>query len=368
MGSFVSELEEKAAPAWISPQASRDDRHINLNLKGDMQISLLEANIKFLTPAKITLWSGKGFMNDLGQRLKERICAVYIPEKDDQTEGQKKQQKPYFRCKKDCQLSQRCSYGRLFLDPKHHLSPIEAALPLILSPPAAGVYAPDSDGVAIGMSLIGSGNEFLPHLVLALKYLGATGLGLDRLSGAGRFILQSAVGITPQKREMVYIDGNLQREIASFGFHDILNTAHELRGSASLKFLTPTCIGDSRGYSSRPAFCRLVFHLLLRANMLSCLYGTGRLFSPEECSDLIKKAEEIDLLSAYVDEIYPRRQTSLKNDRNDFYWHPPYFKGEIIYSGLFSKEIVALLMLGEIIHVGMGAEAGNGMFQLRFES
>ena len=182
--------------------------------------------------------------------------------------------------------------------------------------------------------------------------------------------MQSAESITPETKHQVYINGDLDREIASFSYHDIQKASEELNGLVVLQFLTPTMIGDSSGHTSRPALRNLLFHLLKRANQLSSFFGTGALYLPEECQTILKNAEEVIIKSAHVNEIYSRRQLNQWKDSRDEFpcQEPPYFMGEIVYEGTFSKEIMALLTLGQIIHVGKGAEAGNGLFHVQEKS
>ena len=44
--------------------------------------------------------------------------------------------------------------------------------------------------------------------------------------------------------------------------------------------------------------------------------------------------------------------------------HPPFFVGEITYRGEFSREVMALLELGRLIHVGKMATFGNGLYEI----
>jgi CRISPR/Cas system endoribonuclease Cas6 (RAMP superfamily) len=44
---------------------------------------------------------------------------------------------------------------------------------------------------------------------------------------------------------------------------------------------------------------------------------------------------------------------------------PPFFVGEITYRGEFSREVMALLELGRLIHVGKMATFGNGMYEVK---
>lgn len=391
MGSFVAE-EEQDPEHLMARSCTAPFRNERPLQKGDMQICLLEVKIKFLTPAHISQSSSSSFRAALGQKLQDRICAVYIPEKEDvhdEAHYDHNLQKPqdgyqfaphgrHFRCKKICELSSCCSYGQLFslqktsvysCDLNDPLLALEHPLPLVITPLQCGDFHPEygSDCTSVGLCLIGKARESLAYLILALKDLGASGIGRDRHEGAGRFVLQSAESITPQKRGLVYISGGLDREIASFSYHDIQSEAEELNGSVALQFLTPTMLGNSTGHTSRPALRSLLFNLLMRANQLSSFFGTGPLYLPEECRIILKNAEEVAIKSAHVNETYSRRQSNRLNDSRDEFpcQEPPYFKGEIVYEGAFSKEIMALLTLGQIIHVGKRAEAGNGLFHLQ---
>ena len=414
MGSFVAEdeLDFRPLAAQAAKRCTAPFEDGRLLQKGDMQICLIEAGIKFVTPAHVSLWTAKNFQAALGQKLQERICAVRIPQRQEvrETPEQKPHdgqqllpqgQRHHFRCKKNCELSGCCSYGQMFLsrescaafgnlnDP---LMTPASPLPLVLTPMQCGDFHPEegSDCAFVGLCLIGSARENLAYLILALKDLGESGIGRDRHIGAGRFVLQSGESITPQKRDPVYCNGCLDREIASFSYHDISGEAEELNGVVSLQFLTPTLLGDSTGHTSRPAMRSLLIHLLQRANQLSSSFGTGPLYLPSECSRILSDAEEVKLQSAIVTEIHSRSRLNpskasmdlgdaskdgsrdrlrdrLKDRlREDSPWQqPPYFIGEIVYEGTFSKDMMALLTLGQIIHVGEGANAGNGQFHMQ---
>jgi len=428
MGLFVPEDEQDrpgslaGLMAIASPPKARDCRAIQ---KGDMQICLIEAGIRFVTSAHISLWSAKGFRAAIGQKLQDRICALNIPQKEDirekhremplqapaerptespqgmQNDGQQlpsQGKKRNFRCKKNCELSGCCSYGQMFLPPESGGAldrlgdPImkpAPPLPLVLTPMQCGDIHPEDgrDCAFVGLCLIGSSRANLAYLILALKDLGESGIGKDRLHGAGRFVLQSAESITPCKRDPVYRDGILERQIASFSYYDILRKSGELNGSVTVQFLTPALIGDSTGYTCRPSMRSLLSHLLVRANQLSSSFGTGPLYLPSECSRILGYAEKyVKLQSAIVTEIHSRRQLYPPKDLMDLgeesrdesrgesrdrsgddspWQQPPYFTGEIIYDGTFSKDIMALLTLGQIIHVGEGAESGNGLFHVQ---
>jgi len=398
MGSFVAEEDQDRYPL-----ATRRSRVSSVNAvpqqKGDMEIYLLEAKIKFLTPAFISQWSSRSFRAALGQKLQDRICAVYIPKKEDicdkphydnnnnnnfqelQDGHQFVPHGRHFRCKSNCELSSCCSYGQLFslqkksansCDLNDQLLGLTPPLPLVVTPPKCGDFRPEegSDCASIGLCLIGTARESLAYLILALKDLGVSGIGRNRYEGAGRFVLQSAESVTPKIRDQVYINGingGLDREIASFSYHDFQSESEELNGLVSLQFLTPTMLGNQTGHTARPALRSLLFHLLKRANQLSSFFGTGPLYLPEECQTILKNAEEVTIKSAHANEIYSRRQLNLWKDSKDEFscQEPPYFMGEIIYEGTFSKDIMALLTLGQIIHVGKGAEAGNGLFHVK---
>ena len=336
----------------------------SLQRKGDIQIGLLEARIRFLTQAHIPLWAGNGFRVGMGNKLIERVCAVYIHNPKEPSKELNERR----HCRKNCQLAKCCSYGRLFTsfpleDQNDSLGPFEAPLPLILKPPATGSYSPD-ECATVGFAVIGSALDTLPYLFLALRDLGKSGLGQDRHIGGGRFDLESACSLFHQDRKQVYYNGNLQSSISTFSYLDLLGQAEKFDGSLTLRFLTPTHIGDQNGYSSHPSFGMLLGHLLMRSNMLSFSHGTGYLYSPEECLHMLEKAEKIEQVSASVDEVHLHRQNYGQDGQGDSQWRPPHFLGEIVYRGSFSKDIMALLSLGQIVNVGKGASIGNGMFRI----
>jgi len=350
MGSFLPDDTNNFSEAALHCENSQK--------MGDIQICAVEAKIKFLTQAHIPLWAGNGFRAGLGARLRNRICSVYISNDESLKEGNRS-------CKKDCQISRSCSYGRLFepnhiSDQKEHIFSSHAPPPLILKPPATGSYSPD-DFAIVGFVAIGQAIDGLPYLFLALKDLGRSGLGMNWQIGEGRFDLKSAESLDPPEMHNVYQENYLQSRIKPFSYSDILSQSNELNGSIVMRFLTPTYVGDGKTHSSRPSFRNIISHLLFRANALSSLHGTGYLYNKKECQILRDVAEKVELVSAFVDKIYPIRKTDTQLDSDR---HLPYFKGEITYRGFFSKDLVALLSLGQIIHVGWTAEIGNGMYSI----
>ena len=356
MGSFVADDSGIIIAIKEDPLACANPQN-----KGDIQIGRLEARIRFLTQAHIPLRAETGFRVGLGNKIIDRVCAVYVrnPEEPSRAINERR------HCRTNCQLAKCCSYGRLFTlfpleDQKDSLGSFEPPLPLILMPPATGSYSPD-DCATVGFAVIGSTLDTLPYLFLALRDLGKSGIGQDRHIGGGRFDLESAYSLTPQERKQVYDNGNLQSSISTFGYLDLLEQTETFDGSLTLRFLTPTHIGDGSGYSSRPSFEMLLGHLLIRANMLSSSHGTGYLYSPKECQSLLEKAEKIELVSAFVDEVHLHRQNGAQGDSH---YRPPHFLGEIVYRGSFSKDTMAMLSLGQIMNVGKGASIGNGMFQI----
>ena len=76
---------------------------------------------------------------------------------------------------------------------------------------------------------------------------------------------------------------------------------------------------------------------------------------------MLEKAEKIEQVSAFVDEVHLSRQN---DGQKESHGQLPYFLGEIAYRGSFSKDIMAMLSLGQIINVGKGASIGNGMFRI----
>lgn len=359
MGSFVAEDNGIIKAIKEDPSA-----RASLPRKGDIQIGLLEARIRFLTQAHIPLWAGNGFRVGMGNKLIDRVCAVYIHNPKEPSKELNERR----HCRKSCQLAKCCSYGSLFRSfslegQKDSLGSFEAPLPLILTPPATGSYSPN-DCATVGFAMIGSALDTLPYLFLALRDLGKSGLGQDRHIGGGRFDLELAYSLSPQERKQVYYNGNLQSSISTFSYLDLLGQAEKFDGSITLRFITPTHIGDWCGYSSRPSFGMLLGHLLMRSNMLSSSHGTGYLYGPEECKDMLEKAEKMEQVSAFVDEVHLHRQNYGQDGQGDSQWRPPHFLGEIVYRGSFSKDIMALLSLGQIVNVGKGASIGNGMFRM----
>lgn len=321
---------------------------------GDLRIGRLEAKVRFTSQARIPLMAGSAFRSGIGIRLRDRICTAYVQEHN-------RRLLPGKESCIECPMCHQCQYGMLFVsnpDKRKWTSDAsnESLQPLVLEPPLSGVYNPGEEA-CLGFVLLGPALDSLPYLYLALNDLGKSGLGTGYRSGAGRFELEIADCIGPQWREPVCQNGAVHSRIRHFSYADILCQEKDWDGSISVRFLTPAHIEEGSSHSSHPSFRVLLSHLLSRANALAYSYGTGELYGYEESMRLLVEAKKVELSSRNVSEI---NQDFDLRDHSDSRWLPPFFTGELIYRGHFSRDTMALLSLGEFIHVGKMAELGYG--------
>jgi CRISPR/Cas system endoribonuclease Cas6 (RAMP superfamily) len=102
--------------------------------------------------------------------------------------------------------------------------------------------------------------------------------------------------------------------------------------------------------------------LIFRSNDLDEFYVSGMLYDNGEVLAMLGACRSISIVRAKTEEIraerYFHKQMMKKQQL------PPFFAGEITYQGEFPREIMALLELGRLIHVGKMATFGNGMYEV----
>ena len=85
------------------------------------------------------------------------------------------------------------------------------------------------------------------------------------------------------------------------------------------------------------------------------------LYDSEEALRILGRCREVKISSARTRKMHQKRY--FRGQGRDARL-PPFFTGEITYSGTFSDDVMALLELGQVIHVGKMATFGNGRYEV----
>ena len=330
---------------------------------GDLTLSQFEASIKFDSDADLTLWSGNTLRSGFGAHLRALVCATGgnerlragpgVPEKG--SEG----------CT-GCPLASACVYNYFFgssppPEAKVLRKQSDIPRPFVFDPPAPGRHCTGSEA-AFNFTLIGKGIQFLPYFLLSLRNLGESGMSRGYRLGYGRFSLQSVDSLGYGARENIFSGDTVYNRAVPLSFQEMQKACTEHQGDLLVRFLTPTQIKEDDRFTATPTFRGLISRLLFRANALAEFFGSGMLFDQERSLALLGECREVSTVSACTREVRAQRYFHKQKVRQQQL--PPFFKGEIRYHGDFSREVMALLGLGRLIHVGKMATFGNGLYEI----
>lgn len=297
---------------------------------------------RFTSPAALPAFKGSMLRGAFGHALKKVVCALRR------------------KTCAGCLLSETCVYSLVF-EP-HALQPDNGATkissrphPYVLQPPAdnAKAYGKD-DAFTFGLTLFGTANDFLPHIVYAMDQMGETGLGRQGDNGRGRFALAAV-----EMEESILYDGDKK----------ILHQGHTLKAldllpphpgpvnSLTVKLLTPLRLKhDNRFQQTLP------FHLLIRAALrriasLEETFGQGE--PPLDYRGLVRKAEQVvtresDCQWIDLKRYSNRQQTGMLMGG---------LQGELVYEGELG-EFLPLLRYCEVTHLGKQTAFGLGRVKM----
>jgi hypothetical protein len=266
-----------------------------------------------------------------------------------------------------CQMPDRCPYHYIF-----ETAPPPGARslrkltdiprPFVFEPPedAAQVYSPGAP-LALGLVLIGSGIEFLPHFIVTLRELGEQGLGLRR----GRLgALQVTATSDTAPPTVVYTETD--RLVRT---HNCIQTLDDLRshgakawsgaGRFTLRFRTPTTLRRDGRLVDRPEMGTLARNLIHRITALSYFHCGEKWPTDAEIPGLIRAAEQVRLVRASVRWVDWQRYSSRQQTTMKF--------GGIVGEATYEGEpgpLLPLLLAGQAVHVGRHCVFGNGRYEL----
>lgn len=233
--------------------------------------------------------------------------------------------------------------------------------PFVFDPPVSRRHSAGS-ATDFKFTLIGRGIEYMPYFLLALRNLGESGMSRGYRLGYGKFRIEAVDSIGYGTRNNIFSGDTVFNRAISLCYLEMLKGSEQHRGDLKLRFLTPTQIKEGDRFTAAPAFRGLLSRLLFRANALAEFYGSGMLYDNDKVLSLLGECRAISMVAANTHEIRAERYFHKQNIKRQRL--PPFFKGEITYNGEFSREIMALLELGRLIHVGKMATFGNGLYEI----
>jgi len=328
--------------------------HLPSHSMGDLHLSQFEARIIFDSDADLSRWSGNTLRSGFGAHLRALVCTQRGLNGAEGTE-----------CV-TCPLRSVCVYDFFY-----NSSPPEGVKvlrkqgdiprPFVFDPPSSGRHATGCEAI-FRFTLFGRAAEFLPYFLLALRNLGETGMSRGYRLGKGRFHIESVDSIGYGARTNIFSGGTVFNRAIDLCFQDILKCSAEHSGNLTLRFLSPAQIKENERFTATPTFRGLISRLLFRANALAEFYGSGMLYDNERVLELLGGCRTVSTLAANIHEIRPAR--FFHKQKIKMQHLPPFFKGEITYHGDFSADLMAILELGMLIHVGKMATFGNGLYEI----
>lgn len=319
---------------------------------GDLPLSQFEARMKFDTDADLSRWSGNTLRSGFGAHLRSLVCVGKSGQEAKDCEG--------------CPLRGPCVYDYFY-----NSSPTDGAKvlrkqsdiprPFVFDPPTPGRHSAGSTAT-FKFTLMGRGIEYLPYFLLAIRNLGETGLSRGYKLGFGRFQLESVDSLGYGASNNIFSGDTVFNKAIALSYNEMLKGSTDYAGDLTLRFLTPAQIKEDDRFTAAPSFRGFMSRLLFRANALAEFYGSGMLYDNEDVLALLGECRSISIVKANTEEIRAARYFHKQRMKKQHL--PPFFTGAITYHGDFSREIMALLELGRLIHVGKMATFGNGMYEV----
>lgn len=306
--------------------------------------------IKFEEPASLPEWKGNFIRGVLAKHVRDISCS------------RKRQD-----CKL-CRMRSNCVYYALFEASApanaRYLSKLEGIpRPIVISETGMDKSAYEcGETASFGIVLVGSGLKGLPVIVGALQNLGECGMSIG--GHRGKFVLErvQARGLDENNLN-VFEDGKLNLDFPRLRFEDFLVKVENYSGKLCLNFLTPTQIKAEGTVETPPKFRNLLARLAFRVNALANYY-TGKLEIAEgKIKQMLRASENVRIGSTEI-KILPE---FLRVSHNKVTRHHMFFMGKIWYEGEFSRDVMALLRFGSLLHVGKYAGFGCGEYLLEQE-
>jgi len=266
-----------------------------------------------------------------------------------------------------CLLKETCAYSYIFETPVPADAEVlrtyrDVPRPFVIEPPldTKTTYEPGG-ALDFGLILVGKAINYLPYFIIAFKELGNIGIG----RGRRKFTLQVISALNPlgHSEAVIYssVDEAVYNEDLSVGFPEIQEVALKMPSERiTVRFLTPTRLKHSGEYTVRPEFHVLIRNILRRVSSLYYFHCGERW--DYDYRGAIEQAKGVEIARAeteWVDwERYSRRREARMKLGG--------FVGEVSYRGDASSlaPFMALLLLGQLVHVGKACVFGHGWYEV----
>ena len=313
----------------------------------NLRLSCYRLQLRALEPVKLPPFSGGTLRGALASTFRRLTCQQPDREECD-----------------GCMLERVCAFAAVFQPSPPEGAPNTVGFekfprPFAVVPPPAGhSNYPEGTRLDAGLTLVGSGNEFLPYFLLALNELASAGIGAGRSAVA----VERVLAYHPFTGESEPVWEGRNTPVRSTGiavtWEDAVARAAELpEETATIRFLTPTCLKVGGTVLSRPDFPALVRCLLRRVSRLAQGYCGGA--SPLDYASLIRQAEGIRIVASDLHE----RQWERHSYRQQRRIPSRGITGTITYAGPL-RPFLPLVLIGGLVHIGDNAALGQGRYEV----
>ncbi len=222
-----------------------------------------------------------------------------------------------------------------------------------------------------GLSLFGSGLDFLPYFVLALTELGRSeGIGKGRREANGRFHIHTISAIDPlrDKSQTLLAPGDQfvhlptlhvnWTAVSHISQHHLQQLQPDNR--LAIHFHTPLRLREQGNTFKMPDFGVLFKRLLFRIDQLDQQFANGTKRDPEELHTLLQVADSVRLVESQT------RWHELKSysGRQKRKVHLGGLMGTAVYHSSDWSPLLPWLIFGQGTQVGNGVVKGNGLFSV----
>jgi hypothetical protein len=215
---------------------------------------------------------------------------------------------------------------------------------------------PAGEPVTFHLIAVGRATRLSPYFVSAFRNLADEGIG----PGRARFDLAEVAALDPQGTpDIVYqpITPLVRLTAPTLRPADLMRPDDNTRTRLTLRFATPLDLKDHGVPVGIPAFAPILRRLRDRANALATFFADGPL--DLDFKGISTLAETVRLVRNGTRLLEVNRRSSRTGQRHDIGG----LVGEAEYEGEAIGRLMALVRVGEVIHVGKHAAFGNGGFQ-----
>ncbi|GAB4282414.1 MAG: hypothetical protein Kow0080_36340 [Candidatus Promineifilaceae bacterium] len=220
-----------------------------------------------------------------------------------------------------------------------------------------------------GLTLFGSGRQFLPYFVLAVMEAGkTTGIGSGRRQGNGRFTVNQITAIDPlrgQTQPLLQPGQTLvqmpQLVVDDTAVHHFIQTQLlPAQGLLTVHFLSPTRLTEHKQQFKTPDFGVFFRRLLYRLDDLNRHFAGGERRDPDEVKQYSELADKVRLVESHTRWHELWSSSSRRGGKTPFSG----FTGTAVYHADNWQPFLPWLIWGQATQVGNVTPKGNGLYQL----